>query len=288
MAESKTRQRNGKSAMSTDANANANTPKSTTTTTTPQTKSTTKTFGTLDLLRILGGLLLLNCLLSYFITNDSVLWGWRPWFIRPGPIARYFRGPLLLTPTQLSLHTGSPPGTPIYLALNGTIYDVSSNPRIYGPGGSYAIFAGKDAARGFITGCFAEDGNADLRGAEYTYVASDIPLPPEFGGEVGEGGEAWQGKLTGAQKSYREGELRRARKMVRDTIEGWASMFRGEGGKEYFEVGKVVREEGWLEREEKKVLCAQAVKGRPKPRGPGSESGGEGQDAGAAYRGGGR
>ncbi|KAK1078404.1 hypothetical protein LTR33_007265 [Friedmanniomyces endolithicus] len=277
MADSKPRQRNGKSAIHVDTDAKS------TSTRTPQTRSTSKTFGTLDLLRILGGLLLLNCLLSYFITNDSVLWGWRPWFIRPGPIARYFRGPLLLTPSQLSLHTGSPPGSPIYLALNGTIYDVSSNPRIYGPGGSYAIFAGKDAARGFITGCFAEDGNADLRGAEYTYVASDIPLPVEYGGDVGD-----VGKLTGAQKSYREGELRRARKMVRDTIAGWASMFRGEGGKEYFEVGKVVREEGWLEREEKKVLCAQAIKGRPKPRGPGSEPGGEGQDAGAAYRGGGR
>ncbi|KAK0957252.1 hypothetical protein LTR91_021958 [Friedmanniomyces endolithicus] len=285
MADSKPRQRNGKSAIDTDAYANGNTPKSTATTTTPQTKSTSKSFGVLDLVRILGGLLLLNCLLSYFITNDSVLWGWRPWFICPGPIARYFRGPLLLTPSQLGLHTGHPPGSgsPIYLALNGTIYDVSSNPRIYGPGGSYSVFAGKDAARGFITGCFAEDGNADLRGAEYTYVASDIPIPAEYGGEVGD-----VGKLTGAQKSYREGELRRARKMVQDTIEGWASMFRGEGGKDYFEVGKVVREEGWLKREEKKVLCAQAIKGRPKPRGPGSESGGEGQDAGAAYRGGGR
>jgi len=45
--------------------------------------------GVLDILRILGGLFLLNCLLSYFITNDSVLWGWRPWFIRPAVVMRY-------------------------------------------------------------------------------------------------------------------------------------------------------------------------------------------------------
>lgn len=45
--------------------------------------------GVMDVLRILGGLFLLNCLLSYFITNDSVLWGWRPWFIRPGVVMRY-------------------------------------------------------------------------------------------------------------------------------------------------------------------------------------------------------
>lgn len=44
----------------------------------------------MDVLRILGGLFLLNCLLSYFITNDSMLWGWRPWFVRPGVVMRYF------------------------------------------------------------------------------------------------------------------------------------------------------------------------------------------------------
>jgi hypothetical protein len=43
----------------------------------------------LDVLRMLGGLFLLNCLLSYFITTDSVLWGWRPWFIRPAVVMRY-------------------------------------------------------------------------------------------------------------------------------------------------------------------------------------------------------
>ncbi len=43
----------------------------------------------MDVLRIVGGLFLLNCLLSYFITNDSVLWGWRPWFVRPRLLARW-------------------------------------------------------------------------------------------------------------------------------------------------------------------------------------------------------
>jgi len=43
----------------------------------------------MDTLRIVGGLFLLNCLLSYFVTNDSVLWGWRPWFVRPGAVMSY-------------------------------------------------------------------------------------------------------------------------------------------------------------------------------------------------------
>ena len=34
----------------------------------------------LDVLRGLGGLLLLNCVLSWSVTGDSLFWGWRPWF----------------------------------------------------------------------------------------------------------------------------------------------------------------------------------------------------------------
>lgn len=36
------------------------------------------------------------------------------------------RGPVLLTDDQLSAYDGSDSSKPIYLALNGTIYDVSA------------------------------------------------------------------------------------------------------------------------------------------------------------------
>ena len=49
----------------------------------------------MDILRVVGGLFLLNCLLSYFITNDSVLWGYRPWFVRPAVLMRYIVSPTL-------------------------------------------------------------------------------------------------------------------------------------------------------------------------------------------------
>lgn len=86
-------------------------------------------------------------------------------------------------------------------------------------------------------------------------------------------------KVSGAQKSLREQQLRQARKQVHATIEGWGKMFRGEGGKDYFEVGKVKREEGWLEKLPKRKLCAQAQKSRPK------SSKAAPKDAGEAYRG---
>lgn len=178
------------------------------------------------------------------------------------------QGPVHLTDAELASYDGTDPTKPIYLALNGTIYDVSAGRRIYGPGGSYHVFAGKDAARGFITGCFAEDGTPDLRGAEWTYVAQDVPDFDEIDGV----------KVSGAQKSHREQALRQARKQVKDTIEGWAVMFRGDKGKDYFEVGKVEREEGWLEKLPRRKLCAPAQKGRPKPKAAS-------KDPGAAYRG---
>jgi hypothetical protein len=62
--------------------------------TAPKVKTKSAGVGVMDILRIVGGLFLLNCLLSYFITNDSVLWGWRPWFVRPGVVMRYLVSPI--------------------------------------------------------------------------------------------------------------------------------------------------------------------------------------------------
>ncbi|KAI7230162.1 hypothetical protein KC330_g7089 [Hortaea werneckii] len=247
----------------------------------------------LDALRILTALLLLNSLLSYYITSDPLFWNQpRPWFLRQGPLSTYLHGPLRLSDAELALYDGTDTTKPVLLALNGTIYDVSAGRRVYGPGGSYHVFAGKDAARGFVTGCFAEDGTPDLRGVEWTYVPAWIPRYGEEaeGEEEGDGdGDAGEGRRGGEKKkkkkvspelkSQREQALRQARKQVQATIDGWGKMFRGETGKGYFEVGKVVREEGWLEKLPRREICAQAERGRPKGKG-------NGKDAGAAYRGG--
>ena len=46
----------------------------------------------------------------------------------------------------------------------GHVYDVSANKRTYGPGGGYAFFAGKDASRAYVTGCFKLHLPHDTRG----------------------------------------------------------------------------------------------------------------------------
>ena len=57
------------------------------------------------------------------------------------------------------------------LICSGDLYDVSSNRRMYGPGGAYGFFSGKDAARAFVTGCFKDDLTHDIRGLDPTQLA---------------------------------------------------------------------------------------------------------------------
>jgi hypothetical protein len=53
----------------------------------------------------------------------------------------------------------------VNLILRGRVYDVTSGKNYYGPGGSYSFFSGKDATRGFTTGCFEKEHlTHDLRG----------------------------------------------------------------------------------------------------------------------------
>ncbi|KAG8699269.1 hypothetical protein FRC09_006718 [Ceratobasidium sp. 395] len=50
------------------------------------------------------------------------------------------------TLAQLAEYDGSDTNKPLYLAIKGTVFDVSSKREMYGPGGSYALLAGKDAS----------------------------------------------------------------------------------------------------------------------------------------------
>ncbi|KAK9464166.1 cytochrome b5-like heme/steroid binding domain-containing protein [Lipomyces oligophaga] len=51
----------------------------------------------------------------------------------------------------------------IYVAVKGTIFDVTGKAQVYGPGGSYSIFAGKDGSKGLGKSSLkAEDANNDV------------------------------------------------------------------------------------------------------------------------------
>eukprot|EP00879_Flechtneria_rotunda_P004699 GHRR01004963.1.p1 GENE.GHRR01004963.1~~GHRR01004963.1.p1 ORF type:complete len:139 (+),score=28.53 GHRR01004963.1:107-523(+) len=71
-----------------------------------------------------------------------------------------------LTLQQLAEYDGRDPSKPLYISVRGNIYDVSSGRSFYGPGGPYAVFAGKECARALaFMKVTAEDCNDSLEGA---------------------------------------------------------------------------------------------------------------------------
>lgn len=81
--------------------------------------------------------------------------------LRPSPPPVIPKGPpptvfKTFTPPELVPFNGEN-GKPIYFAVRGQVFDVSSGRNFYGPGGPYENFAGRDASRGLACGSFDED-----------------------------------------------------------------------------------------------------------------------------------
>ena len=194
------------------------------------------------MLRLLTGLVLLSSSLSYFITNESLTWNYGlPVFLRNrSAFLAWARGPSLrLTPAELLSYNGSDASMPIYLAINGTIYDVSASPHYYGPGAGYGFFSGRDGTRAFVTGCFGlEHVVPDLRGAEDVWLAAEGPVSEE--------------------------ERRAALEKVTESVRHWEAFFRNSA--KYFEVGKVLTDPAEMDRQPMRPLCDEAERMRPKPK----------------------
>ncbi|XP_042034100.1 membrane steroid-binding protein 1-like [Salvia splendens] len=70
-----------------------------------------------------------------------------------------------VTADELKQYDGSDSTKPLLMAIKGQIYDVSQSRMFYGPGGPYALFAGKDASRALAKMSFEDkDLNGDLTG----------------------------------------------------------------------------------------------------------------------------
>jgi len=66
---------------------------------------------------------------------------------------------------ELKQYNGSDPSKPIYVAIKGTVFDVSHKSDVYGPGMSYSIFAGKDGSKGLgMSSLKPEDAVSDYSG----------------------------------------------------------------------------------------------------------------------------
>ncbi|KAF8583981.1 cytochrome b5 [Ramaria rubella] len=102
-------------------------------------------------------------LLGHFITGDY-LWDYQGKY---RTLKTFWpTGQTLFSESQLAKFDGTKEHFGVYLAIDHDVYDVTSNRRTYGPGGSYAFMSGKDAARAFATGCFKDHQTHDIRGLD--------------------------------------------------------------------------------------------------------------------------
>ncbi|XP_074291263.1 membrane steroid-binding protein 2 [Silene latifolia] len=70
-----------------------------------------------------------------------------------------------ITEDELKQYDGSDSKKPLLMAIKGQIYDVSQSRMFYGPGGPYALFAGKDASRALAKMSFEDkDLTGDISG----------------------------------------------------------------------------------------------------------------------------
>lgn len=134
--------------------------------------------GVLDVLRVLSGLLLLNALLSYFITG-SQLWGYEGKYTDMAYIRHVLSGSPLRNYTLADLRYELNAHNRLLLSINRTVFDVSSNPKTYDPrsklSSQYKLFVANDCTRLFVNGCFkdADQCTWDLRNTGFDDVYVD-------------------------------------------------------------------------------------------------------------------
>ncbi|CZT15270.1 uncharacterized protein RCC_01134 [Ramularia collo-cygni] len=188
---------------------------------------------------------------------------------------------LKLTEEELKAYDGTDPEKPIYLGINGIIFDVSASPAFYGPGGHYNHFVGQDATRAWVTECWDEP-------EQFTWRMDDVEVmfKPKWLDEqlenVGRGiyedglediGGMPEGMVTEMAKKAMERfgtvtdkEKAKRRKQdkevalakTKETLDHWVKFF--SDNPKYKQVGEVIRDDS---RPAPPKPCAAAMKKRP-------------------------
>ncbi|KAG8999091.1 hypothetical protein FRB93_013361 [Tulasnella sp. JGI-2019a] len=112
-------------------------------------------------------ILALTAYAGHFVKGDWK-WGYESKWLTTRHWMQFIPDGVQMAYTEQSLakFDGSDPDPlkPVLLAIDGIVYDVTKGRRVYGPGGGYHQFAGKDAARAYVTGCFKIHQTHDVRG----------------------------------------------------------------------------------------------------------------------------
>ncbi|WIA23732.1 hypothetical protein OEZ85_000415 [Tetradesmus obliquus] len=98
-------------------------------------------------------------------------------------------GSLRLTLAELAQYDGQDASKPLYISVRGKIYDVTAGKTFYGPGGPYAVFAGKECARALaFMKVTPEDCNDDLAGATAAQLKTLADWEAKFDQKYGAAG----------------------------------------------------------------------------------------------------
>ena len=211
------------------------------------------------------------CLASFALLAVSII----PTSVRAS------EGSFHLPEIELRSYEGTDTSKPIYLAINGTIFDVSASPAFYGPGGHYHHFVGRDASRAWITECWDSEDQLTWKmdGVEQMFMPKylDEELEKAADGEVADGldlgmvsGEQIAklskeaarklGKVSEDEKiQRRENDEVEAKQRVHDTLAHWIKFF--ENNSKYSIAGFVVYDDENSTAPPK--LCEAALKKRP-------------------------
>lgn len=204
-----------------------------------------------------------------------------PTYVPFGAQAQEVTGQLSLTEEELKAYDGTDAEKPIYLAIDGTIFDVSASPAFYGPGGHYNHFVGKDATRAWVTECWDEPEQftwrmddvevmftpkwldemiQDAAAGEYDGDMAGIgAMPQEMLSNMAKKSIEKFGSVTDNEKKKRRKEDKaEALKKADETLAHWVSFFANNA--KYKAVGKVIRDET---RPTPPKPCEAAMKKRP-------------------------